>query len=179
MSKAPLIRAEAPEAPRPRRVLVLALLLACVAAAAGTQDRNQPISVSADHFETSREAGATTLSGRVSITQGTLQGEADLGTAHRDADGRTRRIVLEGQPARLQQRMDDGSLMQARARTIDYEVLGDTITLSGDAEVEQPGQGRFSGARLVYNPATGAISGSGGSDGRVHLTLEPRAADQP
>lgn len=160
-----------------RGVLVLPLLLTALIAApvmAAQADRDQKISVSADHFESSQQTGLTTLTGNVLIVQGTLKASAGKGVAHADASGNTERIVLSGAPAHLEQRMDDGSLMQAHANTIDYLVNGDTVTLTGNAHVNQPGQGSFDGARLVYNPTTGAISGSGGDQGRVHLTLEPR-----
>lgn len=156
------------------------LLLASVfpaPALAKQSDRSQKINVGADHFESSQDTGITTLSGHVVITQGTLKATASKGTAHADASGRTERIVLDGKPAHLQQLMDDGSLMRAHANTIDYQVNGDTITLNGDAHVQQPGQGTFNGAHLVYNPSSGAIKGDGGNQGRVHLTLEPRKTD--
>ncbi|MGA7297379.1 MAG: lipopolysaccharide transport periplasmic protein LptA [Rhodanobacteraceae bacterium] len=155
-------------------ILLLALAAITLPAMARENDRNQKISVSADHFESSQQTGITTLSGHVIIKQGTLEATAGKGTAHANASGNTERIVLNGNPAHLQQQMDDGSLMRAHASIIDYQVNGDTITLNGDAHVQQPGQGTFNGAHLVYNPTSGAIKGNGGKQGRVHLTLEPR-----
>lgn len=159
---------------------VLFLLLAGLLSTpllAKQSDRNQQIKVGADHFESSQDTGVTTLTGHVVITQGTLKATASKGTAHANDSGQTERIVLTGKPAHLQQAMDDGSLMRAHADTIDYQVNGDTITLNGNAHVQQPGQGSFNGAHLVYNPTTGAIKGNGGKQGRVHLTLEPRKSD--
>lgn len=158
-------------------VLFLAASVFAAPALAKQSDRSQKIQVGADHFKSSQNTGITTLSGHVVITQGTLKATASKGTAHADSSGRTARIVLNGQPAHLQQRMDDGNLMRAHAATIDYQVNGETITLNGDAHVQQPGQGTFNGAQLVYNPSTGAIKGNGGKQGRVHLTLDPRESD--
>lgn len=165
--------------PRTAMTMLLLLLASMLAtpALAKQSDRNQQIKVGADHFESSQDTGITTLTGHVVITQGTLKATASKGTAHANDQGRTERIVLDGQPAHLQQRMDDGSLMRAHADTIDYQVNGETITLNGDAHVQQPGQGTFNGAHLVYNPTSGAIKGNGGKQGRVHLTLEPRKSD--
>ncbi len=162
-----------------RSLILLCLVLAAVTlpATARESDRKQKISVSADHFESSQQTGITTLSGHVIIKQGTLEATAARGTAHADASGNTERIVLNGTPAHLQQQMDNGSMMRARASTIDYQVNGDTITLNGNAHVQQPGQGTFDGAHLVYNPTSGAIKGNGGDQGRVHLTLEPRKSN--
>ena len=154
--------------------LLLAAFLFAMPVLANTADRKQKINISADHFESSQRSGKTTLTGHVTITQGSLKATAGKGVAHADNQGNAERIVLTGTPAHLEQRMDDGSLMRAHADTIDYQVTGETIMLTGNAHVEQPGQGTFNGAHLVYNPSTGAIKGSGGQQGRVHLTLEPR-----
>lgn len=169
-----------PPPPTDPRALALALVLACsvaMPALAKQGDRQQTIHVDADHFKQSRQAGTTVLSGNVIITQGSLKARAHKGTAYTNDEGKTVRIVLVGTPAHLQQRMDNGSLMRARANTINYRVVGETITLHGDAHVRQPGQGSFDGAELVYNPDTGAIRGDGGESGRVHLTLEPQQSE--
>ena len=156
-----------------RMLLALSACALCQGALAVESDQHQPIEVSANHFTASRN-GATVLSGAVVITQGTLEAHAEKGTAHRNAAGKVSRIVLEGKPARFQQKMDGGGVLHARGDTIDYQVGSDTITLNGNAHVQQPGQGSFNGAHLLYNSATGAMQGNGGNQGRVHLTLEPR-----
>ncbi len=173
MSMAPSIRNH----PGSAVLLACVLLLAALPLSARQGDRDQPIEVTADHFEASRDHGRTVLTGNVRIIQGSLEAVAASAVAHSNAAGKVERIVLTGDPARLQQRMDDGSLMQARAAEIDYQVNGDTIILSKQAHVEQPGRGTFSGAHLVYHPSTGAIQGRSNGPGRVHLTLEPRQQD--
>ncbi len=177
MCTAPSNPARRTDMPLPKSTLLLAALLWSVPALATTTDRNQKINVSADHFESSQRSGKTILTGHVSITQGTLKATAGKGVAHADNQGKAERIVLTGAPAHLEQRMDNGELMRAHADTIDYQVNGEIIKLTGNAHVNQPGQGTFNGASLVYNPKTGAIKGSGGKQGRVHLTLEPRKKD--
>lgn len=167
--------------PRTERVipamLLAVLLMACGLPALATQaDRKQPIKVSAQHTRGSLETGVVSLAGQVTITQGTLKATADKGVAHTNEAGETTHIELTGDPAHLQQRTDDGDLMRAHADRIEYQVNGDNITLLGNAFVSQPGQGSFRGAELVYNPTTGAIEGSGGADGLIHMTLQPRDA---
>lgn len=162
-----------------RPALLAALTIVAGMALAAEGDRQQPIKVRADHFAAEQTSGVTTLRGHVVIIQGTLEARADSAVARGDASGRTERIELRGSPAHLEQRMDDGSLLSAQAREIDYAVNDTTITLRGDAIVNQPGQGRYTGGELVYDPASGAIRGSGGERGRVHITLEPRPDDTP
>lgn len=160
----------------PRWLAAIALLglLVIGPACALSSDHHQPINVDAAHFQSSR-AGVTVLSGHVVITQGSIIAKGDKGTAHSNADHSVKRIVLQGKPANMQQALDGGGQMHAHAATIDYQVGSDTIILTGHAQVVQQGKGQFNGAHLVYNTRTGAISGEGGEQGRVHLILQPRA----
>ncbi|EQD27304.1 OstA-like protein [mine drainage metagenome] len=82
-------------------------------------------------------------------------------------------MVLQGSPAQLSQQLDGGGEMHSTASTIDYSPATDTAILIGDARVDQPGRGSYSGARLVYNTSTGAMQGEGGSGGQVHLIFQP------
>lgn len=157
-----------------RALAMLLLALLAVPALAASADRDAPIKVRADHFEASQRDGTTILTGRVAITQGSLEAAADKATAHRDANGDFNRIVMQGTPATLQQQLDGGASMRGRADSIDYAINDNVVVLTGHAHVERSDQGSFDGARLVYDTDTGAIEGSGGNDGQVELVLKPR-----
>lgn len=162
--------------PNARSAARLGLLLALSAAAslawAKSTDRNQPMDVDADSVEGALvDDGETTLTGNVHITQGTLDARSDTVVIHR-AKGEIARAVFKGKPARLKQINDDGGTMNARAATIDYDVIKEIAVLTGDVEVVQP-QGTMRGERLVYNIGTGHVDG-GGSGSRVKLRIEPK-----
>jgi len=154
----------------------LGLLLALMAlpAAALQSDRRQPLNVNAQHFTAVKDPGVSRFSGNVTLSQGSLKGDAAQATAYTNADNKITRVVLEGTPAHLSQQQDDGSTMQAQAQRIDYTPDTDTVILTGAAQVVQPGHGSFQGERLVYNTRTGAMQGESAAGGEVHVTFQPR-----
>lgn len=156
-----------------------ALTLAPAAAFALKTDRDQPLDVTANHFETNQTTRVTVLTGAVKLSQGTIRGEADKGTLHQTDASEIQRVVLEGKPARLAQQLDnDGGMMHARAANIDYEAATSTAVLTGDAQVVQEGRGEFRGERIVYNTESGEVTGgSNAPDSRVHLIVQPKKKD--
>jgi lipopolysaccharide export system protein LptA len=153
--------------------LALAALLVAPAVGALQSDRTQPMDIRAERWEAVlAETGDARLSGGVEIVQGTLRAESNLATISR-VQGEVRRAVLEGQPARLQQQMDEGGLMRANARSIDYDLSSEVIVLTGDVVVNQP-RGELRGERIVYDLKTGRLDAGGGEGGRIHMRIEPR-----
>ncbi|HVB83701.1 MAG TPA: lipopolysaccharide transport periplasmic protein LptA [Rhodanobacteraceae bacterium] len=156
--------------------VVLGLVLSALALPAWAlqSDRQQPLNVNAQHFTAVKDPGVSRFSGNVTLSQGSLKGDAAQATAYTNADNKITRVVLEGTPAHLSQQQDDGSLMQAQAQRIDYTPDTDTVILTGAAQVVQPGHGEFQGERLVYNTQTGAMQGESAAGGEVHVTFQPR-----
>jgi len=157
--------------------LLVAGALGCAGAAfARSSDRNQPMDVAADRTDCSVDAnGPCTFSGTVHISQGTL----DIRAAHADVrrgGGDIRSVKLTGSPVVMKQQLDDGATMNARAARIDYDLPADTIVLSGDAFVEQPGESSIRSERIVYNMRTGQVQSGGEGNGRVKLRLMPKNA---
>ena len=157
--------------------LLVAGALGCVGAAfARSSDRNQPMDVAANSTDCSVDAnGPCTFSGAVHISQGTL----DIRASHADVrrgGGDIRSVKLTGSPVVMKQQMDDGTMMNARAARIDYDLPADTIVLSGDALVEQPGESSIRSERIVYNMRTGQVQSGGEGNGRVKLRLMPKNA---
>lgn len=90
------------------------------------------------------------------------------------------RVTITGKPAQFQQtRTDSKTTAYGRAGQIIYELGAGTIHLTDNAWVCD-GSREMRSAKLVYDlgkqqlNATSAPAGSGG--GRVHLTIDPRAA---
>lgn len=152
----------------------LLLALMALPAAALQSDRQQPLNINAQHFTAVKDPGVSRFWGQVTLSQGSLKGDAAQATAYTNADNKITRVVLEGTPAHLSQQQDDGSTMQAQAQRIDYTPDTDTVILTGAAQVVQPGHGSFQGERLVYNTQTGAMQGESAAGGEVHVTFQPR-----
>ncbi len=156
----------------PRYLVLLALLLAQPVLAL-QRDREQPMDIRAARWEAVLgETGDATLSGGVEIVQGSLRAESNTAVMSR-VDGAVRRAVLEGQPARLQQEMDEGGLMRATASRIDYDLSSEVVVMSGSVVVNEP-RGVLRGERITYDLKTGRLDAGGGEGGRIHMRIEPK-----
>lgn len=165
---------------RPRLVesllLALASLVLATAVAARESDRQQAMDLQAeDGNATLAEDGDSTFSGNVAITQGTLKIAAGNMVITRKA-GAVARVVFEGQPATMQQENDNGALMRAQANRIEYDVDAETVVLTGNVEVDQAGD-QLRGQRITYDLKNGRMNaaGEGAGDGRIRMTIQPRA----
>jgi len=152
----------------------LCLAVPSVAVQAKSTDRNQEMTIESDAQSGSFLGdGVITLSRNVVITQGTLDIRAAQADIHMK-DGEAVRAVFTGKQATMKQQLDDGSMMNARADKIDYDIKGEIITLTGNYEVVSA-QGTNSGQRMVYNTRTGEMnSGGGGEAGRVRTVIPPK-----
>ena len=143
-------------------------------------DRQQPLEVYADGTDGSLGDGVTVLSGRVEIRQGTLHVQAQEARVEK-TDGKVSTIILIGEPARLEQEIEEQGLVQAEARTITYRVSAGKVELSGAADVTHP-QYQISGEQLTYDLDKQHFEGSGGvsenGDGRIRIQLDPEVAGE-
>ncbi|WDS37426.1 lipopolysaccharide transport periplasmic protein LptA [Pseudoxanthomonas sp.] len=164
--------------PNPRNkvslgLLVAASLLMAGAAQAKQSDRNQPMDIQSDSQDgTAAADGVTNLVGDVVIIQGTLEVHASKGQIFRKG-GDTVRGVFTGKQARLKQINDDGTPVEATADTIDYDMVNNIVTLTGNYKVTSP-KGTNAGQKMVYNTVTGSMQ-SGGDGTRVHTVIQPKA----
>lgn len=110
----------------------------------------------------------------VQVTQGSLSIQADRVEVEA-GDGKGKEIfIATGKPAVYSQTLDDGRVVEARAFEIRYEVANRTISLTGDAELNQ-NTSVVKGESIIYDmdkeqlKATG--DGSGSEDGRVRTVF--------
>ena len=140
---------------------------------AHSTDREQPLQVNAGGLDGPVSQNGETVLTDVIITQGTLRIEARRASVRR-SDGEVTRVVLEGAPASLQQKNDDGQLMQAQAHNIDYDTSSEIVLLTGTVQIHQ-GRDEFRGERVRYDTRNGRITSDGGTDGRIQLTIHPKS----
>ena len=161
----PILRASA---------LLAVLLLAPSLVLAKSSDRNQPMSLDAGHQVGSLEGNGTiTMSGGVIVQQGSLDIRSQTGVVTMKNNDITR-VVFTGSPVTLKQQMEDGGMMNATANRIDYDLVNEIVTFTGNYTVKTP-KGSNSGQKLVYNLRTGNME-SGGDGTRVKTVIQPRAA---
>lgn len=156
-------------------LLLLAALAVPMAATAKSADRNQPLDVDAGASDcsVSNEQLPCLFTSGVTISQGTLEIQATRADVRRRG-GEFQRVILNGAPVRLKQQMDDGGWVDATAAQADYNMPSDTVVLTGNAVVNQPGRGKMEGQRIVYNMSTGQVQGGGEGQGRVRMQFQPR-----
>lgn len=156
----------------------LAVLLALAnpqSADARSSDRNKPMLIDAGQTSgTLDDSTPTVLSGGVTIDQGTLHVEAAKAVLS-TAGGEVSSAVLTGEPAQLEQELDDGTPMTAVADRIDYNMRTEVVVLTGNVVIEQP-RNSLRGDRVVYNMRTGQLTSGGEGAGRVRMRILPKNA---
>lgn len=148
------------------------LLLLTGSLAALETDRQQPLEVHADATDGTLGDGKAVLKGAVEIRQGTMLVQADVAEVEK-VEGRVRRVILTGQPVKLQQEIEEQGLVTAEAGRIEYEVASGIITLTGAANVVHP-QYQIRGETLIYDMKLQHFQGNGGDgNGRIQIQLDP------
>jgi len=153
--------------------LFLCLLLISQPLMALESDRQEPLEVNANSTDGTLGDGVTTLRGNVDIRQGTLHITADEAEVNK-LDGRVSSVTFRGQPAFLEQEIEEQGLVQATANVIEYQVASGLVTLKGNADVKHP-QYQISGELLTYDLNIQHFKGSSdeNGNGRIHIRLDP------
>lgn len=162
--------------PQPKRFrpwLVLCLLILSFPLLALESDRQKPLEVSADSTDGTLGDGITILRGNVDIRQGTLHIMANEAEVSK-VDGRVSSVTFRGEPASLEQEIEEQGLVHATAKIIDYQVASGLVTLEGNADVQHP-QYQISGDLLTYDLNIQHFQGSSdeNGNGRIHIRLDP------
>ena len=163
--------------------LFLALLLGPAISTAVESDRQRPIEVQADTAMIDEAKGSSVYRGNVIIVQGTLQVRADEVEIY-SKDREVTRIIAKADEnsKRLahyeQQTNETKDMVIAKARSITYLVQEERVQLAGSARLQQVDD-VFTGELLHYDMARGiVVLSSGGSSGRVNMTLSPKKRPQ-
>jgi lipopolysaccharide export system protein LptA len=157
--------------------LVLCLSISSLPLMALESDRQEPLEVNANSTDGTLGDGVTTLRGNVDIRQGTLHITADEAEVSK-INGRVNSVTFRGQPAFLEQEIEEQGMVRARSNVIDYQVASGLVTLTGNAEVKHP-QYEISGELLTYDLNVQHFQGSsdGNGNGRIHIRLDPEVID--
>jgi lipopolysaccharide export system protein LptA len=158
--------------------LLLSLLCLSLPATALESDRHEPLEVNANSTDGTLGDGVTTLRGNVDIRQGTLHIAADEAEVSK-VDGKVNSVTFRGQPAFLEQEIEEQGLVQATAEVIDYQVASGLVTLTGNADVKHP-QYQISGEMLTYDLNVQHFEGSSdeSGNGRIHIRLDPEVINE-
>ncbi|MCC2617849.1 lipopolysaccharide transport periplasmic protein LptA [Aestuariibacter halophilus] len=141
---------------------------------AGENDFKQPIKVDSKSQFVDGKSKTSIFREDVHITQGSLSIDADeVEVIAIEGEGREV-FIARGQPAVYGQTMDDGSRIKAVANEIRYQVSNSTLTLTGNAELQQ-NSSKVSGDSIVFNMELEQLIAQGTDDdeGRVTTIFQP------
>lgn len=164
------------------KLFVILLILLPALAWALPSDREQPISIEADHAQLDDKQGITQYKGKAILTQGSLRIEGDIITFYYGEDKQIIKAVAQGNLATYQQIQKPGEEpVKARALKMEYDAKAQKIYLIGKGHVWQHGD-EFSGSRIEYditnnvvnaNSAPVKIDGKTQNKERVHIIIQP------
>lgn len=157
------------------KFMVVALLcMASLASQAKEDDLKQELKISAASQNADIKNNKVTFNGPVEVTQGSIKIHADeLNAFSNEKDG-NKTLVATGNPATYSQVLDDGRLASASAKEIRYELANRTLTLVGDATLDQAGS-QVNGNRIQYNIQKQQLiaESSGKGNDRVITIIQP------
>ena len=161
---------------RMRLVLLMLAFAACpTGAGALSTDREQPVRIDADSASLDDRSRIAIYRGGVVIVQGSLRISGDLVTMYFDENYDLATLIAEGEPARFNQRLDDGPAQAGEAARIEYQVQSGAMLFVGGAEIAQ-GEFRMQADHIDYDSVTGDIKGTGAEsesgERRVSITLK-------
>ncbi len=160
----------------PRAVVTLLLwALAAAPLQARTSDREMETEVKAGSVVEDPDAGTQEFSNGFQLSQGTRQIEAETATVFRNDSGGFRKIILRGDPARWTEELDDGTPMDASANTIEYDVSGEIVRLTGDVSILKAND-QLTASEVLYDLKTQKLD-AGGSEQGVILRYKPTGDD--
>ena len=156
-------------------VTVVLLFFASVPVAfALPSDRHATIRIESDRAYINEKTGITIYEGSVVTRQGSIQINADKVTIY-SIEGQANKIVCVGQPASYRQRPESGgSLVSARASTIEYYLETDVISLVDNASLVQDGL-ILNGNKINYDLKAERVEATGdaANNQRVHMVIPP------
>jgi len=161
----------------PLATSLLLSFLTSTAAFAAESDFSQPIKVDSKSQFVDGKNKTSLFKDDVRITQGSLVINADeVEVIASEGEGREV-FVARGTPASYSQKLEDGTPVTAKANEIRYEVVNRTISLVGNAELQQD-TSMVKGDNITYDMKTEQLLATGGEDGkggRVTTVFTPEA----
>ncbi|MDR8522305.1 MULTISPECIES: lipopolysaccharide transport periplasmic protein LptA [Shewanella] len=141
---------------------------------AKVNDLEQEVKIAAASQEADIKNNQVIFFGPVEVTQGSIKMNADELRVFSKADKSGKTLVATGKPATYTQTMDDGRPATASAKEIRYELATRTLTLVGDATLEQDGS-QVTGNRIRYNISKQQLiaESTGQGDDRVITIIQP------
>ena len=164
-----------------KSLLALLVFMPAIALALPS-DREQPISIEADHAQLDDKEGITQYKGNAILIQGTLKITGDIITFYYDDEKQITKAVAQGDFATYKQVQKPGEdPVRARALQMEYHAKAQKIYLIGKGHVWQNGD-EFSGNKIEYDIEKNLVNASSTQTTvgdkvqkpeRVHIIIQP------
>jgi len=158
-------------------------LLACsmllpADAHAETADRNKPLILDADHLIVNDTKQISTYEGKVVLTQGTMQINADRLVVSQN--GQVRTAIAYGNPVTFHETLDNNQgMLRGQALEARYNTASRVLELIGNAKLFK-NKDLIEGNSITYNIGSTVFQVNGGtSGGRVHAIIQPQMKPKP
>ncbi len=153
-------------------ILVGILTATSIHVAAKESDLLQEVKISAASQYADIKNNQVIFKGPVEVTQGSIKIKADELRAFSKPDNAGKVLVAEGNPATYSQIMEDDRPASASAKEISYELSTRTLTLKGNATLEQEGS-QVTGNLIRYNIEQQQLVAEGKKGDRVITIIQP------
>ncbi len=143
-------------------------------------DQQQSINIVANKGELDNVKNITIYTGKVIVTQGSIQITGDRMTVNYTKENDLDTLVIEGNPATYRQLPDGSSIHdEAQALRMEYHSMKNLVILIEEAKVTQA-SGSISGDRIEYDSelskatVTSTPTAAGQESGRVKIIIPPK-----
>ncbi|MCE9679963.1 lipopolysaccharide transport periplasmic protein LptA [Shewanella sp. AS1] len=153
-------------------LLAGALSLCAFTSMANEADLLQEVKISAASQEADIKNNQVIFHGPVEISQGSIKIKADELRAFTKENDSGKILVATGKPATYSQIMEDGRPASASANEIRYELSTRTLTLLGNATLEQDGS-QVTGNQIRYNIELQQLIAESKEGDRVITIIKP------
>ena len=160
------------------QLFLLLCSLAVSQAFALPSDRNQPLKIQSDDFESDEISETTTYTGSVILEQGSMKIMAEKLVIQRKDDKITR-VVATGFPARYSQVPKlNQEPVNATANRIEYRISKEMLYLIDNASLDQEGS-NLSGDRIEYDVKQSVVKAGSkrktANKKRVKMVIPPKS----
>lgn len=146
----------------------------------GNLSAENEILLQADRALRDEQRGITIYEGNVELLHGVLSINAARIEVN-DKDKKIKKITALGNPAIFSQaKTNTSGPIKARSNRVTYDVRKGSLTLTGDASIQQSGS-EFSGEQIIYDTKTEIVKASGSENEpskRVRVVLQTDDIDE-
>lgn len=156
-----------------KSIIAIFLCLVSFYSVAKSNDLQQEVKIKAVRQSADIKNNQIIFYGPVEVSQGSIHINADELKAFTEGKDEQRILVATGNPATYEQTLDDGRPASASAKQIRYNLANRTLTLLGNATLDQAGS-QVTGNQIRYNINKQQLIAESKGNDRVITIIQPQ-----